>query len=76
MVSGPDIISRGFVYVKESEELVERARKVAEASLGRVVSKRYDDRMQIKGLIRDELSKFIYKETKRRPMILPIIMEI
>jgi ribonuclease J len=76
VVSGPDIISRGFVYVKESEELVERARKVAEATLNRVISKRYDDRIQIKGLIRDELSKFIYKETKRRPMILPIIMEI
>ena len=76
VVSGPDIISRGFVYVKESEELVERARKVSEATLNRVISKGYDDRIQIKGLIRDELSKFIYKETKRRPMILPIIMEI
>ncbi len=76
VVSGPDIISRGFVYVKESEGLVERARRVAEVTLNRVVTKRYDDRMQIKGLIRDELSKFIYKETKRRPMILPIIMEI
>ena len=76
LVSGPDIISRGFVYVKESEELVERARQVAEATLNRAISKRYDDRMQIKGLIKDELSKFIYKETKRRPMILPIIMEI
>ena len=76
LVSGPDIISRGFVYVKESEELVERARKIAEATLNRAVSKGYDDRIQIKGLIRDELSKFIFKETKRRPMILPIIMEI
>ncbi len=76
VVSGPDIISRGFVYVKESEELVERARKIAEATLNRVISKGYDERIQIKGLIRDELSKFIYKETKRRPMILPIIMEI
>jgi len=76
VVSGPDIISRGFVYVKESEELVERARKIAESTLNRVISKKYDDRIQIKGLIRDELSKFIYKETKRRPMILPIIMEI
>lgn len=76
IVSGPDIISRGFVYVKESEALVERARRVAEATLTRATSKGYDDRIQIKGLIRDELSKFIFKETKRRPMILPIIMEI
>ena len=76
IVSGPDIISRGFVYVKESEALVERARRVAEATLTRATSKGYDDRIQIKGLIRDELSKFIFKETKRRPMILSIIMEI
>ena len=76
IVSGPDIISRGFVYVKESEALVERARRVAEATLTRATSKGYDDRIQIKGLIRDELSKFIFKETKRRPMILPVIMEI
>ncbi len=76
VVSGPDIISRGFVYVKESEELMERARSVAEAALNKAIGKRYDDRMQIKSAVRDELSKFIYKETKRRPMILPIIMEI
>ena len=76
LVSGPEIVSRGFVYVKESEELVERARMVAEATLSRAISKKYGDRMAIKALIRDELSKFIFKETKRRPMILPIIMEI
>lgn len=76
IVSGPDIVSRGFVYVKESEELLERARQVAEATINRAISKGYGDRVQFKGLIRDELSKFIFKETKRRPMILPIIMEI
>lgn len=76
LASGPDIISRGFVYVKESEELLERARKVAETTLSRALSHGYDDRMQIKGTIRDELAKFIFKETKRRPMILPIIMEM
>jgi len=76
LVSGPDIVSRGFVYVKESEELVERARMVAETTLSRAIYKKYGDRMAIKALIRDELSKFIFKETKRRPMILPIIMEI
>ena len=76
LVSGPDIVSRGFVYVKESEELVERARRLVEATLMRQISKRCDDRMQMKSVIRDELSKFIFKETKRRPMILPIIMEL
>lgn len=76
LVSGPDIVSRGFVYVKESEELVERARRLVEATLLRQISKRCDDRMQLKSVIRDELSKFIFKETKRRPMILPIIMEL
>ena len=76
LVSGPDIVSRGFVYVKESEELVERARKVAQNTIIRSSVRRYNDRMQLKALLRDELSKFIFKETKRRPMILPIIMEI
>ena len=76
IVSGPDIVSRGFVYVKEAEELLERARQVVEATVNRTLGKGYNDRMQLKGLIRDELSKFIFKETKRRPMILPVIMEI
>ena len=76
LVSGPDIVSRGFVYVKESEALLERAKALAEETLLRAITKKYNDRMAIKSLIRDELSKFIYKETKRRPMILPIIMEI
>ena len=76
LVSGPDIVSRGFVYVKESEGLVERARQLVESVLMRQIAKRCDDRMQMKSVIRDELSKFIFKETKRRPMILPIIMEL
>ena len=76
IVSGPDIVSRGFVYVKESEELMQRARDVAENSLERAMSKRYGDRTYLKGVIRDDLAKFIYKETKRKPMILPVIMDI
>ena len=76
VMSGPDIVSRGFVYVKESEELMRRARKVAEESLERAISKRATDYAQIKGAIRDDLAKFIYKETKRKPMILPVIMNI
>ena len=76
VVSGPDIVSRGFVYVKESEELMDEAKRVAEAALDKVISRRFDDRMAAKAVIKDELSKFIFKETKRRPMILPIIMEV
>ncbi len=76
IVSGPDIVSRGFVYVKESEELMHRARDIAEKSLERAMSKRYGDRTYLKGVIKDDLAKFIYKETKRKPMILPVIMDI
>lgn len=74
IVSGPDIVSRGFVYVKESEELMARARKVAETALERALSKGNRDYSTIKGAIRDDLAKFFFKETKRKPMILPIIM--
>lgn len=76
IVSGPDIVSRGFVYVKESEELMRQARSVAEETIERAMEKRINDRTQLKGLIRDDLAKFIYKETKRKPMILPVIMDV
>lgn len=76
IVSGPDIVSRGFVYVKESEELMREARTIAENSLMRAMTKGYGDRTHIKGLIKDDLAKFIYKETKRKPMILPVIMDV
>ena len=76
IMSGPDIVSRGFVYVKESEELMREARAVAEASIERALSKRIGDFTYIKTAIRDDLAKFIYKETKRKPMILPVLMDI
>ena len=76
VISGPDIVSRGFVYVKESEELMDEARRVAESALSRTITRRFDDRMAAKAVIKDELAKFIFKKTKRRPMILPIIMEV
>ena len=76
LVSGPDIVSRGFVYVKESEELMKQAKAIAEATLIRAMTKGYNDRTHLKGLIRDDLAKFIYKETKRKPMILPVIMDL
>ena len=75
IVSGPDIVSRGFVYVKESEELMKEAKRVAEESLERAMARRIDW-TYIKGAIKDDLAKFIFKETKRKPMILPVIMDI
>ena len=76
ILSGPDIVSRGFVYVKESEELMNRARSLAEETLLAAMSKRINDRTQLKTMVKDTLAKFIYKETKRKPMILPIIMDL
>ena len=76
LMSGPDIVSRGFVYVKESESLMKEARSIVEESIERAFSKRVRDFTHLKGLIRDDLAKFIYKETKRKPMILPVIMDI
>ncbi len=76
IISGPDIVSRGFVYVKESEELMARVKSVAEQSLGRILDKGSRDWAHIKGTIRDDLAKFIFKETKRKPMILPVIMDV
>ena len=76
IVTRPEIISRGFVYVKEAEELIERAREVVEESIEKALASKRTDRMQIKALIKDDLSKFIFKETKRRPMILPAVMEV
>ena len=76
IASGPDIISRGFVYVKESEELMARVKEVATQSIERVFAKKMRDWATIKGIIRDDIAKFIFKETKRKPMILPVIMDI
>ena len=76
IVSGPDIVSRGFVYVKESEELMARAKKVAETALEKAISKGGRDFAAIKNAVRDDLTKFFFKETKRKPMILTIIMGV
>ncbi|MBO5009703.1 MAG: ribonuclease J [Clostridia bacterium] len=76
IVSGPDIVSRGFVYVKESEDLMRDAKRVAEAALERALRGGRRDYANIKGAVRDELAKFIFKETKRKPMILSVIMDV
>jgi ribonuclease J len=75
-VSGPDIVSRGFVYVRESEELMEEARKVVKQALDECIDNHIRDWTTMKLNIKDALSSFIYRKTKRSPMILPIIMEI
>ncbi len=75
ILSGPDIVSRGFVYVKEAEKLMENTRKTAQEALARMLERRVSDYAEIKAELRDVVAKFIYRETKRNPMILPIIMD-
>ncbi len=75
VLSGPDIVSRGFVYVRESEDLMDQARVVVEEALDHCLSKRMADWGKIKTEVKESLSDFLWKRTKRRPMILPIIME-
>ncbi len=75
VLAGPDIVSRGFVYVREAEDLMEEARVVALSTLDRCFAKGTTDWGRMKVEIRDELGDFIRKKTKRNPMILPIIME-
>ena len=77
LLAGPDIVSRGFVYVRESESLMEEARKVlTEAVEDCLTPQRNADWSKIKLVIRDTMNDFIWKRTKRRPMILPIIMDV
>ena len=77
LLAGPDIVSRGFVYVRESESLMEEARKVlTEAVEDCLTHQRNADWSKIKLVIRDTMNDFIWKRTKRRPMILPIIMDV
>lgn len=76
LLAGPDIVSRGFVYVRESESLMEDARRVVSDALDDCLSHNISDWSKIKNVIRDSLRDFLWKQTKRNPMILPIIMEV
>ena len=76
VVAGPDVLSRGFVYVRDSENLMEEIKKLLRAEIVKFEEKHITDWTTIKGLLREELRDYIYKKTKRDPMILPIIMEI
>lgn len=75
VVSGPDIISRGFVYVRESEGLMDEAREIVRSVLKNCEERQITDWATLKSKMRDELREFLYEKTKRKPMILPIIME-
>ena len=76
VITGPDIITRGFIYVKESEELMDELREVAMEAIDRCARKHVRDWAAIKSAIKNDLSGYLYKHTKRNPMILPVLMEI
>ena len=76
IVAGPDIISRGFVYVRESEGLIDEAKEIVRNTLLECEEKNITDWATLKSNVRDELRTYLYEKTKRKPMILPIIMEI
>ena len=76
LLAGPDIVSRGFVYVRESEELMDDARKAVSEALEKCLKGRHTDWNKIKLVIRDAMNDYIWKKTKRRPMVIPIIMDV
>ena len=76
VLAGPDIVSRGFVYVRGSESLMDEAKQVLEDTMEYCMEKNITDWGKIKTSIKDDLGEFVWKKTKRRPMIMPIIMEV
>ena len=76
LAAGPDIVSRGFVYVKESDELMEEAQGVVDAAINGLIDRGISDWGKLKTTTKDVLGDYVWKKTKRRPMILPIILEV
>ena len=76
VVAGPDVLSRGFVYVRESENLMEDIKQLLRSEIEKFEEKHITDWSTIKSILREELRDYIFKKTKRDPMILPIIMEV
>lgn len=76
ILSGPDIISRGFVYVRESEGLLDEANKIVSTTLNRLMIDNVNEWASLKTHVKETLGRFLYEQTRRRPMILPIIMEV
>ena len=76
VLAGPDIVSRGFVYVRGSESLMDEAKQILDVTVQQMVDRNVTDWSRIKTEIKEALLEFVWKETKRRPMIIPIIMEV
>lgn len=76
VLSGPDIISRGFVYVRESEGLLDEANRIVSGTLSKLMTENVNEWSSLKTHVKDALGRFLYEKTKRRPMVLPIIMEV
>lgn len=76
LISGPDVVSRGFVYVREAEELMEQIRQISADAICRALEGSRADRAELKNALREELTKFLYSKTKRKPMVLPVIMNL
>ncbi|GAA4701194.1 ribonuclease J [Brevibacillus fulvus] len=76
ILSGPDIISRGFVYVRESEELLDEANRLVTQTLTKCMEENVNEWSSLKNSVKDALGRYLYEQTRRRPMILPIIMEV
>ena len=76
IISGPDIVSRGFVYVREAEDLMGEAKDKVQAALDKCEETNKTEWSTLKTAIRDSLGRFLYEKTRRRPMIIPIIMEV
>ena len=76
IISGPDIVSRGFVYVRESEQLMDQVRQIAKDALTDCLDHNITDWTELKGRVKDDLSKFLWSKTKRKPMILPVVMNV
>ena len=76
LLSGPDVVSRGFVYVREAEELMDEIRQIAADAICKSLEGSRSDRIELKNALRDDLTKFLYSKTGRKPMILPVIMNM
>ncbi|MCX6702403.1 MAG: ribonuclease J [Candidatus Wolfebacteria bacterium] len=75
-LKNPDIISRGFIYLRENKDLVEEVRKRMRAIIGRAPRAQEQDSDYVKSLIRDQIGQFLYTKTRRRPMVLPVVIEV
>ena len=76
LIADPEIVTRGFIYVKEAEDLMEELRRISQRALDRCIDEQIRDWTTIKANVKNDLSEFLYRKTKRSPMILPVIMEI